>query len=144
MEDCIGCMLANKKEAVHVVYEDEHVCCFLDHLPYNEGHVLIVPKKHVRYFYELDDDTSNAIMYAAKVISKVIKMLYEPDGITICQNGGKFDDLTHFHMHVVPRYEGQNFAEFFEEEEGELLIDQVRLTNSKRKIIEGIATLGNY
>ncbi len=47
--NCLGCNLANKKEQVNVVFEDDYVCCFLDHNPYNEGHVLILPKKHIRY-----------------------------------------------------------------------------------------------
>lgn len=42
--DCLGCSLANKNDQVHVVFEDDYVCCFLDHDPYNEGHVLILPK----------------------------------------------------------------------------------------------------
>lgn len=53
-------------------------------------------------------------MKAAKIITKVIKELYKPDGITICQNDGKFDTLTHFHMHVVPRYQEQSLADFLQ------------------------------
>ena len=102
--NCLGCRLANKEEKVHVVFEDEYVSCFLDHQPFNKGHVLVLPKQHVRYFDELDDHTSKAIVKAVKYLSKAIRELYNPDGITICQNGGSFDDLTHFHMHVIPRW----------------------------------------
>lgn len=63
--ECFGCNLANKQEPVNVVWEDDYVICFLDHEPYNEGHILILPKKHVRYFVELDENTSNSIMKAA-------------------------------------------------------------------------------
>ncbi|MGQ0441576.1 hypothetical protein ACT4UT_37660, partial [Bacillus sp. B-TM1] len=42
-----------------------------------------------------------------------IKVLYKPDGITVCQNGGVFNELTHYHMHVVPRYKERSFAEFY-------------------------------
>lgn len=35
--------------------------------------------------------------------------LIYPNGITICQNGGFFNELTHYHMHVVPRYKNQSF-----------------------------------
>ncbi len=135
--ECLGCNLANKREPVYVVFEDTYVCCFLDHNPYNEGHVLIMPKNHVRYFDELDENTANSLMKAVKIISKGIKELFTPDGITICQNGGKFDELTHFHMHIVPRYEGQNFAEFYSEDEAEQVsAHEVRLSNTKRKMIE--------
>ncbi|GGM20904.1 HIT family protein [Paraliobacillus quinghaiensis] len=138
--ECLGCNLANKQEPVHVVLEDEYVCCFLDHSPYNEGHILILPKKHTRYFYELDEKTSNSIMNSAKILSKVVKELFKSDGITICQNGGKFDELTHFHMHVVPRYKGQNFADFYAEEL-EHVVDDIRLSKTKRKIINAVNVL---
>ncbi len=55
-------------------------------------------------------------MDASKLISKAIKLLYKPDGITICQNGGIFNELTHYHMHVVPRYKERSFAKFYMEQ----------------------------
>lgn len=80
-------------------------------------------------------------MKAAKLLSKAIKELFNPDGITICQNGGRFDELTHFHMHVVPRYEGQNFANFYTEKSEEVVVNEVGLTNTKRKIINAINSI---
>ncbi|MDG1595621.1 HIT family protein, partial [Bacillus cereus] len=59
------------------------------------------------------------IMDASKLIAKAIKVLYKPDGITICQNGGIFNELTHYHMHVVPRYKERSFAEFYTVQSGE-------------------------
>ena len=133
--NCIGCSLANKEEAVYVVFEDDYVCCFLDHNPYNEGHVLILPKLHIRYFDELDENTAISLIKASKIISKAIKRLFNPDGITVCQNGGVFDELTHFHMHLVPRYEGDNFAEFYTEDEENHVADEIKLEETKRKLI---------
>jgi histidine triad (HIT) family protein len=113
--NCLGCNLANKNELVYVVYEDENVCCFLDHEPFNEGHTLILPKKHFHDVDELDEATAKSIMAASILLSKAIKELYHPDGITVCQNGGIFNELTHYHMHVVPRYKDQSFASFYSE-----------------------------
>ncbi|WP_346719799.1 HIT family protein [Metasolibacillus fluoroglycofenilyticus] len=81
-----------------------------------------------------------AVMEATQLISKTIKTLFQPDGITVCQNGGAFDELTHFHMHVVPRYEGQNFADFFREGE-DTSIDEQKLNETRRKMIEVIKKL---
>ena len=134
--NCLGCQLANKKEEVHLVFEDEYISCILDHQPFNEGHVLILPKQHARYFDELDDHTAKAIVNAAKILSRAIKVLYNPDGITVCQNGGSFDDLTHFHMHVVPRSEDQNFASFFTDEGEENVEESCKLEETKRKFIQ--------
>ena len=110
---CLGCNLAHKKIPAHVVFENDYVSCILDHDPYNEGHVLIVTKKHYEDMDELDAETASYCFQAARVISKAIKTLYKPDGITICQNGGVFSELSHFHMHIVPRYKQQAFAAFY-------------------------------
>ncbi|CAI8962742.1 MULTISPECIES: HIT family protein [Bacillus] len=107
--ECLGCRLSNQIEPVNIVFENEYVCCFLDIEPFNEGHTLILPKKHYLDVEELDIETANAIMIASMTISKALKKLFNPDGITICQNGGKFNDLTHYHMHVIPRFEGEPF-----------------------------------
>ncbi len=136
--NCLGCNLANKNEPVKVVFEDDYVCCFLDHDPFTEGHVLLVPKKHFRYVDEFDEYTADSIMKASMLITKALKNLFQPDGITICQNGGVFDELTHFHMHVVPRYEGQNFADFYSDHEAVNKEDETKLTETQRKVKEAI------
>ncbi|MFX3674355.1 MAG: HIT family protein [Paenisporosarcina sp.] len=136
--ECLGCNLANKNEPVHVVFEDDYVCCFLDHEPYNEGHVLILPKKHIYDADELDEYTADSIMKASILISKAIKKLFSPDGITICQNGGIFNELTHYHMHVVPRYKEQSFATFYSDYEGVNIEEGIKLMETKRKLSHAI------
>lgn len=44
------------------------------------------------------------------MISKVLKRVFNPDGITICQNSGIFNDLTHYHVHIIPRYKEDGFS----------------------------------
>ncbi|MCA0986922.1 HIT family protein [Guptibacillus algicola] len=138
---CLGCRLANKKEPVHIVYENDFVSCLLDHEPYNEGHVMILPKKHFHDVDEFDEDTATAVMKASILLSKAVKNVYAPDGITVCQNGGIFNELTHYHMHVVPRYENQSFSTFYIED-GEVCIeDEAKLAETKRKLSGAIAEL---
>ncbi|CAM4209152.1 HIT family protein [Bacillus wiedmannii] len=117
--ECLGCKLASEEENIYKVYEDDYVTCFLDHEPFYPGHTLIVPKQHVVEVDELDDVVAKSIMDASKLIAKAIKALYKPDGITVCQNGGIFNELTHYHMHVVPRYKERSFAEFYTVQPGE-------------------------
>lgn len=108
--DCLGCRIANKIEDVHVVYEDELTICILDIEPFNEGHLLILPKNHFHDVDEITPDTLSAIMNASVKMTRLLKKVFNPDGITICQNGGIFNDLTHYHMHVIPRYENDGFT----------------------------------
>ena len=135
--ECLGCSLANKKLPTNIVYEDNYVACVLDHAPFNEGHTLILPKQHFVDVDELDSETANAIMSASILLSKALKQLYKPDGITVTQNGGIFNELTHYHMHVVPRYKEQSFADFYNED----VVTVKRtsdLSDSKKMLIEAI------
>lgn len=123
------------------MFEDGYVCCILDHDPFNEGHVLILPKRHIRYFDELDVLPANSLINASSILSKALKELFHPDGISVCQNGGTFDDLTHFHMHVVPRYEGQSFADFHINDREFQIEDEAKLKETKQKFIEILKVL---
>ncbi|MBH5316437.1 HIT family protein [Paenibacillus sp. GSMTC-2017] len=108
---CLGCRIANGIEPdLNVVFENELITCVLDINPFNEGHLLILPKQHYWDVEELDSKTAYSIMDASKKLSIVLKSLFKPAGISICQNGGKFNDLTHYHMHLIPRYEGDGFT----------------------------------
>ena len=138
--ECLGCRLANKNQSTNIVYEDEYVTCFLDHAPFNEGHILILPKQHFVEVDELDNETASAIMSASILLSKAIKQLYKPDGITITQNGGIFNDLTHYHMHVIPRYEDQSFADFYNED-AVLDVNIRKLPETKNLLKEAINRL---
>ncbi|MFP3325326.1 HIT family protein, partial [Planococcus sp. SIMBA_160] len=92
--------LANGELPVHMVYENEWVACCLDHDPFNEGHVRILPKQHFRFIDEMDEATAFAILQASQLMSRTIRERSEPFGITQTQNGGGPDDLTHFHLHI--------------------------------------------
>lgn len=97
---------------LNIVYENALVTCVLDIAPFNEGHLLILPKQHYLDVEEIDQATAYAVMDASKLLSIALKKAFTPDGISICQNGGSFNDLTHYHMHLIPRYTGDGFEPF--------------------------------
>lgn len=107
---CQFCHLAQGQGVVYIVYQTDLISCFLDTDPISEGHTLIVPKKHALDTEELDRATRLDIMDSVVLLSKAIKQLYHPDGISIMQNGGYFNDVNHYHMHVFARYKHDGFA----------------------------------
>ncbi|NOV02097.1 HIT domain-containing protein [Paenibacillus sp. LMG 31457] len=109
-DPCLGCRLANNRLEAHIVYETEAVTCLLDHAPLNEGHILILPKQHYADVDDLDESTAIEIMLTSAKLAKALKDIFRPDGITMIQNGGIFNDLTHYHMHIFPRYKEDGFA----------------------------------
>ena len=101
MENCIFCKIANGEIPSATLYEDEDFRVILDLGPASKGHSLILPKSHAANIYELPDET------AAKMATKLRDGL-NCDGFNIVQNNGEIAGQTvfHFHMHLIPRYEG--------------------------------------
>ncbi len=108
--DCIFCKIVKGELPSNLVYEDDLIMCFLTIQPINEGHVLIIPKNHYLDTDEIPTEVVTSIMVLSKKIVKVIKKKYSPDGYSIMQNGGEFNDIGHYHMHVFPRYKGDGFG----------------------------------
>lgn len=108
--DCIFCRIVKREIPAEIIYEDDMIISFLDIEPINEGHILIIPKKHYLDLDEIDEDTAVQIMKFAGRITSVLKRIYKPDGYSIMQNGGYFNDVGHYHMHVFPRYKGDGFG----------------------------------
>ena len=124
-DNCIFCKLANGEIPTTSVYEDDMFNVILDAGPASKGHALILPKNHYANLYEIDDDTAaKAIVLAKKLVTK-FKDALGADGYNIVQNNGRAAGQTvfHFHMHLIPRYIGDDAG--FGWNDGELT-DEVR------------------
>lgn len=107
-ENCIFCKLANGEIPTATLYEDKDFRVILDASPASKGHALILPKEHYADLYELDDEiAAKALVLAKKMIIKLTDIL-GCDGYNIVQNNKPAAGQTvfHFHMHLIPRYEG--------------------------------------
>ena len=111
---CVFC--SRDKLVTDFVYEDESVMAFMDMDPINEGHILLVPKEHYLDVDEIPDETLSRLMIVSKKIVSALKTVYKPDGYSIMQNGGAFNDVGHYHMHIFPRYSGDGFGWTYGEE----------------------------
>lgn len=107
---CVFCAIVRGEIPVKKVYEDELVLCFLDNDPISTGHVLIIPKKHVMDADDLPDELAQDIMRVSQKIVRAIKNATGCDGYTLMQNGGVFNEIGHYHMHIIPRKKGDGFA----------------------------------
>ena len=111
------CVFCHKERLVtDIVYEDEMVMAFMDMDPINEGHVLLIPKEHYLDVDEIPDELLAHLMRVSKKIVSALKEIYKPDGYSIMQNGGKFNDVGHYHLHIFPRYIGDGFGWTYGEE----------------------------
>ncbi len=108
MSECVFC--GKNKIATDFVYEDNSVMAFMDSEPINEGHILVIPREHYLDIDEVPDEILAHLMIVSKKIVSALKEIYEPNGYSIMQNGGEFNDIGHFHLHIFPRYTGDGFA----------------------------------
>lgn len=107
---CIFCGIASHEIEANIVYETDNIVAFLDSSPINEGHTLIIPKKHFCDADEIPDDLLSEIMCVSKKIVSAMKKSYSPEGYSVMQNGGQFNDIGHYHLHVFPRYKNDGFS----------------------------------
>lgn len=108
--DCIFCKIAAGEIPSATLYEDDDFRVILDLGPASKGHALIIPKDHYRNLYDIDDETAaKAIILAKKMVNKM-KDVLGCDGYNIVQNNEETAGQTvfHFHMHMIPRYKGDN------------------------------------
>ena len=108
MENCIFCKIANGEIPAATLYEDENFRVILDLGPASKGHALLLPKSHAANIYDLSDEMAAKAMILAKKMATAMTAALKCDGFNIVQNNGECAGQTvfHFHMHLIPRYKG--------------------------------------
>jgi histidine triad (HIT) family protein len=111
-KDCEFCRLVKREEAVSCVYEDERTMAFLDVRPASEGHTLVIPKAHYETIYDIPEDEIAYLFRIVKRIAWAVKKAVKAQGISVTQHNEKaaLQRIFHFHVHVIPRYEGDKLA----------------------------------
>ena len=107
-QNCIFCKIANGEIPSTTLYEDEDFRVILDMGPATRGHALLLPKEHYANLFELDDELAAKALVTAKKVAARMKDALGADGFNLVQNNGEAAGQTvrHFHVHVIPRYEG--------------------------------------
>lgn len=109
MNDCIFCQIIKGKIPSYTIYEDELVKVFLDINPVAKGHMLIIPKKHYENVFDIDTNIiSHSVNLIREKLYPMIKEKLNCDGLTICQNNKYGQEVKHYHIHLIPRYENDH------------------------------------
>lgn len=104
---CVFCKIISKEFSSNIVYEDDYTLAFLDLSQSNDGHTLVVPKKHVENIFDMDDETISHVFKTVNKVSKAISKALNVNNINIINNNGKTagQSVFHFHIHIIPRHE---------------------------------------
>ena len=110
--DCIFCKIVSGEIPSTKVLEDEHVLGIMDIQPLNQGHLLVLPKKHATNILEIDEEGYSAVAAAIHRLARAVQKALKPDGMNVLQlNGAAANQVVmHLHMHLVPRWDGDGLT----------------------------------
>jgi len=134
-KDCPFCKIAKDRSDSVVVLEDDDILVIMDRYPATPGHMLVLPKKHIETIYEMPADLGAHIMSTAVLMAKAVKKKLSPDGLNLIQSNEAAAGQTvpHFHLHIVPRYEGDPVRFHFGHGKAPGDIDELRRIASSLK-----------
>lgn len=97
MDGCVFCKIISGDIKVDFLYHDDYCVVFRSNAPVAEHHLLVIPKKHISSFMQLDDVVSSM----TKVAQKMIADFELKDGYKMVFNGGKYQEVMHVHWHIL-------------------------------------------
>ena len=115
-DNCIFCKIIKGDIPSATIYENEKVKVFMDINPMAKGHCLVIPKEHFVNIMDIDDETLTQMDKAIREVYPRLKERLGAGGVTRIQNNELGQVVKHYHMHLVPRYENDNFVETVSEE----------------------------
>ena len=110
---CIFCSIVQKQSEAAIIYEDEDVMAFLDIMPINEGHCLVIPKIHHKLVEEVDEKVYLKLFTVGRSLLKKIKeVLPETTAFNYLIANGEDagQEIYHVHLHIIPRKPNDRFG----------------------------------
>jgi histidine triad (HIT) family protein len=96
------------------VYEDENTLAFMDINPAAKGHTLVICKAEHPSMLDVPPEILAAVAHTTQRVARAIVAALKPDGFNIVQNNGAAAGqvVFHYHVHIVPRWQGDNVSPF--------------------------------
>ncbi|MDP2788635.1 MAG: HIT family protein [bacterium] len=135
-DNCVFCKIVSGEFPSSKIYENNEVLVFLDIVPVNLGHALVIPKAHFNNIYETPEDILANMITVAKIISKAVKTQRKADGINLVMNNDSTAGqvIFHSHMHIIPRFKDDGFGPW----EGRIKYTAEQMAETAKKIIEAL------
>jgi histidine triad (HIT) family protein len=106
--DCIFCKIVAGELPATIIDEDERTIAIMDINPATRGHALVIPREHARNLLEIPAVDLEAVALAAQRLAIRVSDRLGAAGVNLINSCGSaaWQTVFHFHMHVIPRYEG--------------------------------------
>lgn len=124
MDKCIFCHGIYNKD---ILLQTDNFFVIFDIDPIQEGHLLIISKKHIMNIRQLSNELLLELNILEKKLISVIETNFPVLGVTIAiNNGNTMDEGVHFHVHIIPRYINDKFWENIEVNKQKLDIQKLK------------------
>src|SRR5262249_19881914 len=103
---CVFCRICAGEIPSTRLYEDHETVVIMDINPANDGHALVIARRHVEMLYDLPDDVGAAMMRTTRRVASAIREALAPEGLNLLQANGPaaLQSVPHVHIHVIPRW----------------------------------------
>lgn len=108
--DCIFCKIVAGELPATIVDKNERTISFMDISPATRGHALVIPREHSADLLSIEREDLAAVADASQRLAGRMKQRLGADGVNLLNSCGAvaFQTVFHFHMHVIPRYQGDS------------------------------------
>ncbi len=112
-DECVFCIkdIHGEDEERLILWRGKFCFVIMNKFPYNTGHIMVTPYRHVQSLEELDGDEMQEMMQTMSSCVRILKQVFRPDGINIGLNIGEVAGAgikEHLHFHLVPRWKGDH------------------------------------
>lgn len=111
-EDCTFCQILKGESPASLTYEDDSIVAFMDIQPITHGHMLVVPRQHAVLMSDVDETVAMRSFRIARELASLVRRTLGARGVNLFVADGEvaFQDVPHFHVHVIPRYPNDGFG----------------------------------
>jgi histidine triad (HIT) family protein len=113
LSDCVFCQIVDGAAPASVVYSDATVMAFMDIAPIVPGHLLVIPKRHAELLGDLKPGEGSTCWMIAETLARAVRgsgLQVEGVNLFVADGEAAFQDVPHFHIHVIPRFAGDGFG----------------------------------
>ena len=106
---CIFCKALRKQSGDYVIFKTPQAIAMLNIFPYNNGHMMVSPVRHINRLEQLTEEEALGLFNAVKKAQKLLTKVLKPQGFNIGLNLSRAAGAGitgHLHIHIVPRWVG--------------------------------------
>jgi histidine triad (HIT) family protein len=111
-DQCVFCEILRGDSPATFVHQDDTVVAFMDIQPITHGHMLVTPREHAVLMSDLNETAAMRTFRVARHLAATVRQSLGASGVNLFVADGEvaFQDVPHFHVHVIPRYPNDGFG----------------------------------